>query len=359
MSEAGDDADKDFEPSQQRLDQARARGDIARSPDVAVAAGYAGLALAALAVGAPSLMSVGATGAVLLDQADGLSRLIFDGARAPVGGLLSRVASAISPFFALPAVAALLALAAQRNLLFTGANLMPRLSRISPLAAARQKFGPDGLFGFLKSLAKLVLIGAVVATFLTARAGEVMATLYLTPAMTTALLCRLIAEFLCLVVGVSGAIAAVDWLWQRHRHLQRNRMSRQEVIDEHRENEGDPHAKAQRRQRGMDIATNRMLGDVPTADVVIVNPTHYAVALKWDRAAGRAPVCVAKGVDEVAARIREAAAAAGVPVHRDPPTARTLHASVEIGAEIRPETYRAVAAAIRFAEAMRRRAKTR
>ncbi|MGB8814338.1 MAG: EscU/YscU/HrcU family type III secretion system export apparatus switch protein, partial [Paracoccaceae bacterium] len=123
--------------------------------------------------------------------------------------------------------------------------------------------------------------------------------------------------------------------------------------------EGDPHAKAQRRQRGYDIATNKMLADVATADVIVVNPTHYAVALKWDRTAKRAPICVAKGVDEIAARIRERAAEAGVPIHRDPPTARALHASVELGQEIRPEHYRAVAAAVRFAEAMRRRAKGR
>ncbi|NCM97925.1 MAG: flagellar biosynthesis protein FlhB, partial [Rhodobacterales bacterium] len=132
-----------------------------------------------------------------------------------------------------------------------------------------------------------------------------------------------------------------------------------EMMDENKDSEGDPHTKAARRQRGYDIATNRMLEDVPQADVIVVNPTHYAVALKWDRAARRAPVCVAKGVDEIAARIRERAAAAGVPIHRDPPTARALHASVEIGQEIRPDQYRAVAAAIRFAEAMRKRARQR
>jgi flagellar biosynthetic protein FlhB len=100
-----------------------------------------------------------------------------------------------------------------------------------------------------------------------------------------------------------------------------------------------------------------MMVDVPTADVVVVNPTHYAVALRWERTPGSAPVCVAKGVDEVAARIREAAAAAGVPVHRDAPTARALHGTVEIGAQIQPDHYEAVAAAIRFADRMRGRAR--
>jgi flagellar biosynthetic protein FlhB len=102
-----------------------------------------------------------------------------------------------------------------------------------------------------------------------------------------------------------------------------------------------------------------MLTDVAAANVVVVNPTHFAVALKWDRARGGAPVCVAKGVDEIARKIRERAAEHGVPIHSDPPTARAIHATVEIGQEIRTEHYRAVAAAIRFAEAMRRRARKR
>ena len=135
-------------------------------------------------------------------------------------------------------------------------------------------------------------------------------------------------------------------------------MSRKELTDESKESEGDPHIKQQRRQRGYQIATNQMLAEVPKADVIIVNPTHYAVALKWDKTSGGAPVCVAKGVDEIATQIRKLAAEAGVPIHSDPPTARALHATIAIGAEIQSDHYRAVAAAIRFAEAMRVKAKS-
>jgi flagellar biosynthetic protein FlhB len=148
----------------------------------------------------------------------------------------------------------------------------------------------------------------------------------------------------------------LDYLWQVLRHRRDARMSRQEVTEEHREAEGDPHARAHRRSRGQEIALNRMLRDVPDADVVIVNPTHYAVALKWDRSSGRAPVCLAKGVDEIAARIRERAMGANVPIHRDPPTARALFATIDIGEEVGRAQYKAVAAAIRFAEAMRHKA---
>ena len=128
------------------------------------------------------------------------------------------------------------------------------------------------------------------------------------------------------------------------------------MMDELKQSEGDPFMKRQRQQRGQEIATNRMLVDVPTADVVIVNPTHFAVALKWDRTAKQAPICVAKGTDETAARIRELAHECAVPIHSDPPTARALHAEIDIGQEIGQAHYKAVAAAIRFAEKIRKKA---
>ncbi|MEM1316396.1 MAG: EscU/YscU/HrcU family type III secretion system export apparatus switch protein, partial [Pseudomonadota bacterium] len=137
----------------------------------------------------------------------------------------------------------------------------------------------------------------------------------------------------------------------------RLRMSLQEIRDEQKNAEGDPHLKSERRRRGQKIATNRMLLEVNKADVVMVNPTHYAVALTWSRKPGAAPECVAKGVDEVALAIRARAAEAGVPVREDPACARALYATVELGEEIRPEHYRAVAAAIRWAETVRQAAR--
>ena len=177
--------------------------------------------------------------------------------------------------------------------------------------------------------------------------------------MSAALLGRLTIDFLLIVFLIALVLGGVDFLWQIHRHRQRHRMSRKEMLDEFKENEGDPHLKSARRQRAQEVATNQMLADVAKADVVVVNPTHYAVALRWDRSRRGAPVCVAKGVDEIAKRIRERAAENGVPIHSDPPTARALHATIEIGQEIRAEHYRAVAAAIRFADAMRKRARRR
>lgn len=354
-----DDTEKEHEATPKRLEDARARGEIVRSADLLTAAAYGGFVLAALAGGGAGLQAFGQAGAILLGQPDQLSRLMLSGGATPFAGMMGAVLWAVAPFFGFPALAVLAVIGAQRAFVFAPEKLAPRWSRISPLAAVGQKFGPDGLFEFAKSAVKLCVVSVVLGAFLVARQDDILGALYLDPALALVDLLQLSVGFLCLVLLVAVVLGGADYLWQRASFLRRQRMSRQEVIDELRQSDGDPHTKAQRRQRGYDIATNRMMLDVPRADVIIVNPTHFAVALKWSRADRTAPVCLAKGTDEVAARIRTAAAGAGVPIHSDPPTARAIHATVSVGQEIRPEHYRAAAAAIRFAEAMRRKAKAR
>jgi len=160
-------------------------------------------------------------------------------------------------------------------------------------------------------------------------------------------------------LGVSTIIAIIDYLWQVHSHKKKLMMSFQDIKDESKRIEGDPYMKQQRQQRGREIAMNRMMTEVPFADVIMVNPTHYAVALKWNRKRGHAPECIAKGVDEVAMRIREVAKEADVPIHSDPPATRAIYASTEIGQEVNEEHFKAVAAAIRFSDAMREKKKKR
>lgn len=354
-----DEADKEHEASQQKLDQARKDGDIPRSVDLQTAATTGGFLLALFSLGAWAVTRAGTAGMVVLDQADRLSTLVASGGGAPIAGMILTLAG---PPLALLLVAPVLVLAllfATRGIVFAPSKLAPKLSRISVIAAAKQKFGIDGLVEFGKSTVKLGIVSLILYTFLAGRLEEILASLYLTPAMSAALMARLVLEFLFIVFLIQLALGGVDYLWQVFRHRQRNRMSRKEMMDEFKDSEGDPHLKSARRQRAQEVATNRMLTDVASANVVVVNPTHYAVALKWDRSKGGAPVCVAKGVDEIARKIRERAAEHGVPIHSDPPTARAIHATVEIGQEIRVEHYRAVAAAIRFAEAMRRRVRRR
>jgi flagellar biosynthetic protein FlhB len=360
MSREDDDsADKEHEASPQKLAEARKTGDIPRSADLLAAAGTAGFVLAVVWLGGWAVDRAGEAGAVLLDQSDRLAPLLSGGAITPVGGILISLVGPPILLMALPPLLVIAILVATGGFLVTPDRLAPKLARISPLATAKHKFGAEGLVEFAKSAVKMALVSVILYLFLAAQLGEVLGTLSLTPALAAAVLGRLTVKFLGLVLVMAAVLGGIDYLWQVHLHRQRNRMSRKEMLDEFKESEGDPHVRAARRQRAQEVATNRMLADVAKADVVVVNPTHYAVALRWERAKGGAPVCVAKGVDEIARVIRARAVEHGVPIHSDAPTARAIHATVEIGQQIRTEHYRAVAAAIRFADAMRRKARRR
>jgi flagellar biosynthetic protein FlhB len=353
-------SDKPHEPTERKLEQARRRGEVPRSADIGAAAAYGGLLVAAVAGGAWSVGEVGSALATLVAQADRLAPLFFEGApSAPTGGLLAALAPPLALWFGAPALAVIGAVVAQRSFIVAPDKLKPKASRLSVIANARNKFGRNGLFEFAKSFAKLLVISAVLAAFLAARLDHVLASVMTAPGPASAAMARFMIEFLALVTAVAGVMGALDYFWQRAEHRRRHRMSHKELRDEMKESEGDPWLKQERRARAEAIASNRMLRDVPGADVVVVNPHHFAVALRWSRAPGAAPVCVAKGTDEVARRIREIAAEHGVPLYRDAPTARALHAEVPLGREIPPDHYRAVAAAIRFAEDMRRRARAR
>lgn len=357
MSQGDEDDDKQFEPTQKKLDDARKRGEVARSADLLTAAAYLGFLVVAGTIGQTTLINIGAELTRILADAPALATAVFaDNQQAPLTEMTSGTLVNLVAWFALPGCFVLLCAAGQQALIFAPSKLTPKLSRISPLANAKIKFGRQGLFEFAKSFTKLAVYSFILGMFLMSHTDEVTGTIRLAPTGTVLTLGRLIVNFVTIVFSVTAAIGVIDFFWQRSEHLRRNRMSRKELVDENKQMEGDPHVKQQRRQRAQEIAMNRSLQDIPGSDVVIVNPTHYAVALKWSRAPGAAPVCVAKGVDEMAAKIREIAERAAVPIHRDPPAARAIYAAVDVGREIRPDHYRAVAAAIRFAELMRRRA---
>lgn len=357
MSGQDEDTDKSFDPTPQKLLEARKKGEIAKSADLQTAAGYAGLTIAFLAIGAQAVVGFGSQMQSILDRANEISDVMFSGGPAAVmGGILWNAAIALAPIFLFPALAVLTAVLAQRAFVVAPSKLQPKLSRISLLENAKQKFGRNGFFEFGKSFVKLLIFSACLAAFLNARLPEMIAVVHSEPGVVVSMLAELCIAFLLVVVLVSAALGAIDALWQHQEHIRKNRMSRKEVMDETKNSEGDPHMKQERRARAQAIATQQMMSDVPGADVIIVNPTHYAVALKWTRTPGTAPVCIAKGVDEIAHRIREVAMEAAVPIHSDPPTARALHAVTHIGHEIAPEHYQAVAAAIRFADEMRQRA---
>ncbi|MEM6440873.1 MAG: flagellar type III secretion system protein FlhB [Pseudomonadota bacterium] len=347
-------------PTPRKLEEARRKGDVVKSADIAAAAVYGAVLIAVLAMGPAAVQASGAALAGLIGHADALQgRMVGAGGQALYGALALEVAGPLAPLLLAPLAAAVLAYAAQRAVVPSADKIKPKLSRISPLANAKQKYGAAGMVEFLKAAVKLTAVSAVLALVLAAETDRLLALVRLDARALGEELSRLGVALLSAVTAVAAAVAAGDYLWQRFHHARKLRMSMQEIRDELKNSEGDPHLKAERRRRGQKIAANRMLLEVPKADVVIVNPTHYAVALKWSRKPGAAPVCVAKGVDEIALAIRARAAEAQVPVRDDPPAARTLYATVELGDEIRPEHYRAVAAAIRWAESVRRAARDR
>lgn len=352
------DIEKEHAPTPQKLEQARRKGQIVRSTDLSVAASYGGFYLALAGLGAVSITSLGGHLARMLADADSYGPALFGGG-ARLSHLLLGLLPGIAPWLVLPMLAVVAVLAAQRAFLFVPDKIMPKLNRINPMAAAKQKFGRAGLFEFGKSTVKLIVVSVSLWRMIRNRIDDILGAQHTEATVGILMVGELLIRFVGTVVLVAVVFAGVDYGWQWFEHIRRLRMSRQELIDEMKNAEGDPHVKGQRQQRAREIALNRMMTDVPSADVVIVNPTHYAVALAWKRGSGRPPVCVAKGVDSVAARIRQVAAESGVPIRSDPPTARALYATVEIGAEIQRDHFRAVAAAIRYAEMIRRRARSR
>ncbi|MFO1138045.1 MAG: flagellar type III secretion system protein FlhB [Paracoccus sp. (in: a-proteobacteria)] len=354
MSEEND--DKQFDPSESKLRKAREEGDVPRSAELQAALMYLGVWFAmSLAMSWVVPNWIGMASRLLGSEPwpDAAGRSAGDLAWAVAG----YAAFATIAMVVVMGVPILLGLVAQRSIVFTPKKLTLDFKRIDPVKNAGQKFGKSGLVTFAISVCKVVLAG-IGGWFLYA---SLLSWLVTADAMADQQwvvgLGVILRRFLMLALAIGAAFACVDLLWKRMEYLKRHRMSRQEMQDEHKESEGDPHLKAARRQKGVDIVLNTMLANVEKADVVIVNPTHYAVALEWKRGSGLAPVCLAKGVDDVARRIRERANEHQVPIWSDPPCARALHATVEIGEEIRSEHFAPVAAAIRFAEAMRKKAR--
>ena len=351
--------EKSHDATPERIAKARREGDVAQSRDLNAAASYLGFYLALAIVGAGAAGQLTFSLSQILRHPEDVGRLAFDAAQGGefVISLTSQSVFSVLPFFLLPAIGTLCALFAQRAFAFAPSKIKFKMSRLSMVDNAKKKYGPDGLVEFSKNSAKLLFVFVLFGFFFAQRFSSLpMDTRLAAESLPASLLAESVI-FVGVIVLFSVAIAAIDLPWSRHSHAKKLRMTYEELKKESKESEGDPEMKRSRRERAQSVAKNTMLRDVPDADVVIVNPTHYAVALQWQRDKGLAPVCIAKGVDEFAARIREVAALEGVPIKSDPPTARAIHASVEVGEEIKREHYAAVAAAIHFADVIKAKAK--
>ncbi len=348
--------DKTHEPTQQKLRKSREQGDVPYSMEATSATTYAAFFLGILILSGWIGMDILAALTPFLSNPEAIHLAFSSPNQQDVAAeLIFRTFRATLALLIIVMIGVFASATVQRAFAFSLSKIKPKWSRLSFVDNAKQKYGPEGLSEFVKKAAKLCAILGIILFAIKDRFFE-LPTLIGKPA--TALPTYFFKEtifFVGLITGVAALIGFLDLPWRQFQHRKRLRMTHEEMKRENKETEGDPMLKGARRQRAEAIATNRMMADMPNADIVIVNPTHYATALKWDRKGGAAPICVAKGVDEIAARIRKAAAEHGVPITRDPPTARSIYALVEIGQEIKREHFAAVAAAIHYADQVRKK----
>jgi flagellar biosynthetic protein FlhB len=306
-----------------------------------------------LVLGGPIARRIGEIVLPMLEQPDALLDLTAEGWGQAGRAVALALALAILPFFALTLGGALLPYVLQNAVAVSTDRIMPKLSNLSPGSGFKRIFSGRSLFEFAKNLTKMLVVA--VATWTIARpiyegsVGLVSTDLGQLPDM------MLHAVFMIVLAAttVSVVIAGVDVPFQQWSYRRRLRMTLQEMRDELRESEGDPHVRARRRSLRRKRAQQRMMHDVPKATVIITNPTHFAVALRYRRGEDVAPVVVAKGVELIALRIREVAKANGVTIIENPPLARALHAAVEIGDVIPREHFEMVAKIIGLVWAQR------
>jgi len=357
MAEDNDPASKTEEPTSRRLDDARGKGDVAKSHDLATWASFAGTAGAMMIAGGAMCQQLAGKLLPFIAQPDQFH--LQDGGALQVVRL---AALAAAPALALVLGAGMISGVAgnviQTGFLWATDKLKFDVSKVSPLSGFKRLFGLDGLINFVKSVLKLILVGFTAWLVVKPHASEVLLLGTMDPAGILPFAVSIIKALVFAVMIVMGGGAILDWIWQRQRFSQRMRMSREELKEETRQSEGDPHVKGKQRQIRAERARRRMMQQVPKATVVITNPTHYAVALRYAQGETEAPICVAKGSDQVALRIREVARDANVPVIEDPPLARALFAAVEVDETIPVQQYQAVAKIIGFVLSQAKRRNT-
>lgn len=325
-----------------RRSMARAEGNVAKSTEVISVAGLA-VAFGALAAFGPSIAN-GLAG-VLRGYLGSIATITLDAATVPqlATRLFGALALLLLPFAGLVAIAGVGASVAQNGFLISGKAVAPKFARISPAAGFQRIFSKRALVELAKALIKIAVVGGVVGWALVKVAPQFVPLAVAPPESSYGWMLVTMLRLAAAAIAALAVLALLDFFFQRWDWEQRLRMTRQELKEEFKQHEGDPVLKSKIRSRQMDMTRRRMLNDVKTADVVVTNPIHFAVALKYDPERMGAPRVVAKGARLLAARIRELARAAGVPVVEDPPLARALYKACKVGSEVPLAFYKAIA----------------
>lgn len=266
---------------------------------------------------------------------------------------LFEILKLVLPFFIIGFMVAFLGDLVQVRWKVTTKPMQPKLSKFNPLNGFKRIVSKDSLFELLKSFVKLGIIGYVAYASIRQNADELFI-LYDIPLLQAIILCgQIILDTGLKIALVYIVIGVADWVYQKHKFHEEMKMTKQEVKDEYKNTEGNPEIKGKQRQRMQEASRRRMMQDVPKADVIITNPTHLAVALKYDANESKAPIVLAKGEDYLALKIREVAKENHVEIVENKPLARMLYANVDIGQEIPPELYQAVAEVLAMVYNMR------
>jgi flagellar biosynthetic protein FlhB len=348
-----DQEDRTEVPTEKRLREAREKGNVPRSRELANVA-VLGCAALALKVSAGH---VGAASRDWMHNALQLDRRLID---APdrllphAAGLLGALVMPMLPMVFAALIACLVSPAIMGSLRFAGQSLQPDFSRLNPMAGLARMWGKESLAEVLRSLLRVVLIGGVGAWMVYRAFKALLGMPQASLEQSVAGGVQMAMTTLLAMVGALGALALIDVPWQHFQYRSRLKMTKQEIRDEHKEAEGNPEMKARVRQVAMQMSRRRMMEAVPTADVILMNPTHYAVALKYKADGGmRAPVVVAKGVDEMAMAIRDLAEKHRIAVVEAPPLARSLYRQAQVDQEIPVKLYAAVAQVLSYVYQLR------
>ncbi len=347
MADTPDQSQRTEDPTPKRLREARRKGDAPRSQEITTLAMLCGAMLALWLVSGIMVRTVMKVALPFIDHphvfvVSGVSlQQLF-------GNIGLMLGAGFSAFAALMIVSAIAGNMAQAMPVFTAHRMKPELKKISPIAGVKRVFGPSGLVNFLKGVGKLIIITVIMVFALWPSRFDVVELVRADGVGAMAMTRGLILKLLGLTVLAMSIIAGLDYAWQRHSWRQRLRMTREEVRREQKEEEGDPQIKARQRQTREAQMRRRTMAAVKEASVIVMNPTHFAVALKYEAGKTDAPICTAKGRDDLALRMRDEARKLGVPVVQNPPLARALHAGARLDAEIPVEHYEAVAKIIGF-----------
>jgi flagellar biosynthetic protein FlhB len=352
MAEDKDDAEKTEDPTQKKLDDALEQGDVAKSQEVSTWFIMAGatLTLMVFSNGMGHDLSVMMRGLMINSY-----QIRVDAMALPQ--LYQTIGLKILAVLAVPVLLLMLAALAgnmvQHRLVWSAKSLQPKLSKISPAAGLKRMFSVQSVANLVKGIVKMIVLGVVLTALIWPERDRIMALERADPVAILPLAHTLALKIMGAVVSLLAIMAVADFLFQYRRWYQKQKMSLRDIKDEFKQAEGDPAIKGKLRQLRMSRQRKRMMAQVPKAAVVITNPTHYAVALQYERGM-EAPICVAKGADAVALKIREIAGEHRIPIVENPPLARALHATVEIDQAIPPEHYKAVAEVIGYVMRLRR-----